>query len=127
MSEQYVGMEVDKQKIVLARLNAARETRSVEKVIANTPSPAKAEGVDEPRRKLQDANPAEGGSPRLPTLGSLSLPIQTGRTPWQNAPIYGAPNAEFSCRAESSTRKRTPAMTFRRARRPLTQSTATRC
>jgi len=61
-------------------------------------------GVDEPGLKLQDANPAEGGSPRLPTLGSLSLPIQTGRTPWQNAPIYGAPNAEFSCVPESPTR-----------------------
>ncbi len=41
MSVQYVGMDVDKQKIVLARLEAGRETHSVEKVIANTPSAVK--------------------------------------------------------------------------------------
>ena len=36
-----MGMDVDKQKIVLARLDAGTETRSVEKVIANTPSAVK--------------------------------------------------------------------------------------
>ena len=41
MSVQYVGMDVDKQKIVLARLGAGRDTRAVEHVIANTPSAVK--------------------------------------------------------------------------------------
>jgi len=36
-----VGIDVGKQKIVLARLEAGRETRSVEEVIANTPSAVK--------------------------------------------------------------------------------------
>jgi transposase len=41
MSIRYVGMDVDKQKIVLARLGAGRDTRPVEQVIANTPSAVK--------------------------------------------------------------------------------------
>ena len=41
MTVQYVGMDVDKQKIVLARLGAGRDTRAVEQVIANTPSAVK--------------------------------------------------------------------------------------
>ena len=41
MSVQYVGMDVDKQKIVLARLGAGRDTRAIEQVIANTPSAVK--------------------------------------------------------------------------------------
>ena len=41
MSVQYVGMDVDKQKIVLARLGAGRDTHAVEQVIANTPSAVK--------------------------------------------------------------------------------------
>jgi len=41
MSVQYVGMDVDKQKIVLARLGATPDTRAVEQVIANTPSAVK--------------------------------------------------------------------------------------
>ena len=41
MTVQYVGMDVDKQKIVLARLDAGRDTRAVEHVIANTPRAVK--------------------------------------------------------------------------------------
>jgi len=41
MSVLFVGIDVGKQKIVLARLEAGRETRSVEEVIANTPSAVK--------------------------------------------------------------------------------------
>jgi hypothetical protein len=41
MTVQYVGMDVDKQKIVLARLGAGRDTSAIEKVIANTPSAVK--------------------------------------------------------------------------------------
>ena len=41
VSVQYVGMDVDKQKIVRARLSAGRETQAVEQVIANTPSAVK--------------------------------------------------------------------------------------
>ncbi len=41
MSVQYIGMDVDKQKIVLARLGAGRDTHAVEHVIANTPSAVK--------------------------------------------------------------------------------------
>ena len=41
MSVQYVGMDVDKQKIVLARLGAGRENKVIEHVIANTPSAVK--------------------------------------------------------------------------------------
>jgi len=41
MSVQYVGMDVDKQKIVLARLGSGRETKVIEHVIANTPSAVK--------------------------------------------------------------------------------------
>ncbi len=37
----YVGMDVDKQKIVLARLGAGRDTKVIEHVIANTPSAVK--------------------------------------------------------------------------------------
>jgi transposase len=37
MSVQYVGMDVDKQKIVLARLGAGQDERAVQQVIANTP------------------------------------------------------------------------------------------
>ncbi len=33
----YVGMDVDKQKIVLARVGAGRDTKAVEHVIANSP------------------------------------------------------------------------------------------
>ena len=41
MTVQYVGMDVDKQKIVLARLGAGRDTCAVEHVIANTPGAVK--------------------------------------------------------------------------------------
>jgi len=41
MSVQYVGMDVDKQKIVLARLGAGQDARAVEQVIANTPRAVK--------------------------------------------------------------------------------------
>ena len=41
MSVQYVGMDVDKQKIVLARLGPGQDARAVEQVIANTPSAVK--------------------------------------------------------------------------------------
>ena len=37
----YVGMDVDKQKIVLARVGAGRDTRAIEQVIANRPSALK--------------------------------------------------------------------------------------
>jgi transposase len=37
----YVGMDVDKQKIVLARVGAGRDTTAVEHVIANTPRAVK--------------------------------------------------------------------------------------
>jgi len=40
-SVQYVGMDVDKQKIVLARLGAGQDARAVEQVIANTPRAVK--------------------------------------------------------------------------------------
>jgi len=41
MSVQYIGMDVDKQKIVLARLSSGWDTRTVDHVIANTPSAVK--------------------------------------------------------------------------------------
>lgn len=41
MTLHYVGMDVDKQKIVLARLGAGQDTQVIEHVIANTPSAVK--------------------------------------------------------------------------------------
>ncbi len=38
---QYVGMDVDKQKIVLARVGAGQDAKAVEQVIANTPGAVK--------------------------------------------------------------------------------------
>jgi hypothetical protein len=40
-SVHYVGMDVDKEKIVLARLGAGRTAEVQEHVIANTPSAVK--------------------------------------------------------------------------------------
>ena len=62
MTVQYVGMDVDKQKIVLARLGAGRDSCAVEQVIANTPSAVK-----------KYFTPLLGGAVRGSPPGSLSL------------------------------------------------------